>query len=57
MVPLVEVLWVWLCWHTPFSPPGNEIADDGAAALAPALKEMTGLKELWLGRKCVIGRR
>ena len=44
--------------HTPFvlfDEPGNQIGAAGATALAPALNEMKGLKELWLHRTCVIG--
>ena len=35
--------------------PGNGIGDAGAEALAPALKEMTALKELNLSGEFVIG--
>jgi len=38
-----------------FDEPDNQIGDAGATALAPALKEMKGLKELYLAGKCVIG--
>ena len=36
---------------------GVSLGDNGAAALAPALKALKGLKELDIGSKCVIGWR
>ena len=35
--------------------PGNGIGPKGAAALVPALQQLTGLKKLKLSSKCVIG--
>ena len=42
-----------MCWVLPA---GNQIGDAGARALADGLKGLEGLKELYLGSKCVIGR-
>ena len=35
--------------------PDNKLGPKGAAALAPAFQQLTGLKQLALGCKCVIG--
>ncbi len=36
--------------------PGNQIGDEGAKALAEALKELKQLETLYLSSKCVLGR-